>query len=113
MRFSTLSFALLPLLALAEDTTTLTSTATMTRTVTVSEVVASVTSTYGMNTTSTFAYATGASTSVIVGTTSSIAPAESATSTGSPENFMGAASSLNGMYAGGAGLFVMIAAALL
>lgn len=105
MRFSTLStFVLLPLLALAEDssTTTITSTQTLTKTITVSEVTASVYSTYALNST----------TSAFSPTASSGKPA-AATTTSLPANYMGAASSLNGMYAGSAGILVMIAAALL
>ncbi|KAH6665550.1 hypothetical protein B0J14DRAFT_233706 [Halenospora varia] len=116
MQLSTLALGLLlPLLAIAEDSTsstlTLTSTATMTKTITVSEVVASVTSTYKSHNSTTSAGPTAAGTGVKTTGTSSLVAA-SATST-LPSNFMGAAPSLNGMYAGGAGVLVMIAAALL
>jgi hypothetical protein len=102
------SLLLFPLLALAQSsgsTTTLTSTSTMTKTLTVSQVVASVTSTLSNNTTTS------------VGPTAvsaSVTPVTSTQPTSTiPANFMGAGSSLNGAYAGGAGLVVMIAAALL
>jgi hypothetical protein len=108
MRFSSLATALLlPLLAIAEttsSTTTITSTATLTKTITVSQVY-SVTSTYASNsTTATTTTATGAT----LLSASASAPTKSI-----PANYMGAASSLNGMYAGGASVLVMIAAALL
>jgi hypothetical protein len=103
MRFSSLATALLlPLLAIADSTTsttTITSTATLTKTITVSQVY-SVTSTYASNSTT----ATGAP----LLSSSASAPTKSI-----PANYMGAASSLNGMYAGGASVLVMIAAALL
>jgi len=107
MRISSLATALLlPLLAIADttsSTTTITSTATLTKTITVSQVY-SVTSTYANN--STAVAATG---------TTHLTTSPSATSTTKtlPANYMGAASSLNGMYAGGASVLVMIAAALL
>jgi len=117
MRFSTLSVAaLLPLLALADSsttslTTTITSTQTLTKTITVSQVVASVTSTYGLNSTATYA-PTGTG-STIIHPAATTAESSTATSTVKPANFMGAAPSLNAMYAGSAGLLAMIAAALL
>jgi hypothetical protein len=117
MRFSTLSAAaLLPLFALADYpttdslTTTITSTQTLTKTITVSEVVASVTSTYGMNSTSAVYAATGTGSVIVIPTASTSSPA---IPTVSPSNFLGAAPSLNAMYAGSAGLLAMIAAALL
>jgi hypothetical protein len=107
MRFSSLATALLlPLLAIAEttSTTTITSTATLTKTITVSQVY-SVTSTYASNsTTATTTTATGAT---------HLSASASAPTKSIPANYMGAASSLNGMYAGGASVLVMIAAALL
>ena len=106
MRFSSLATALLlPLLAIADttsSTTTITSTATLTKTITVSQVY-SVTSTYANNSTSTAA--TGAT---YLTTSPSATPTKTL-----PANYMGAASSLNGMYAGGASLVLMVAAALL
>jgi hypothetical protein len=106
MRIATLASALLlPLLAIADttsSTTTITSTATLTKTITVSQVYA-VTSTFAHNSTTTAAGATG-------GTVLSTSVSASKTL---PANYMGAASSLNGMYAGGASVLVMIAAALL
>ncbi|KAH8589658.1 hypothetical protein B0O99DRAFT_692225 [Bisporella sp. PMI_857] len=108
------SFAVLPLLALAQDssTTTLTSTATLTKTITVSEVVASVTSTIHANSSYTAIGTTSKYTSPVLSTA---APTSLiATSTPLPGNLgLGAASSLNSMYAGSVGLFVMVAAALL
>jgi len=118
MQLPTIStLLLLPLLAVAQSsgssTTTVTSTATMTRTITVSQVVASVTSTYPAHNSTTIAgptaVGTGASTTAEA---SGVTTSAKATST-IPANFMGAASSLNGMYAGSAGLVVMIAAAML
>ncbi|KAH8748938.1 hypothetical protein BGZ57DRAFT_935136 [Hyaloscypha finlandica] len=106
MRFSSLATALLlPLLAIAEttSTTTITSTATLTKTITVSRVY-SVTSTYASNSTT----ATTTTTGPTLLSASASAPTKSI-----PANYMGAASSLNGMYAGGASVLVMIAAALL
>jgi hypothetical protein len=107
MRVSSLATALLlPLLAIADttsSTTTITSTATLTKTITVSQVVA-VTSTYPNSTT--IAHATGATGGTVSSTSAS------ATKT-LPANYMGAASSLNGAYAGSAAMLVMIAAALL
>jgi hypothetical protein len=105
MRFSSLATALLlPLLAIAEttSTTTITSTATLTKTITVSQVY-SVTSTYASNST-TATTTTGAT---------HLSASASAPTKSIPANYMGAASSLNGMYAGGASVLVMIAAALL
>ena len=108
MRISSLATALLlPLLAIADttsSTTTITSTATLTKTITVSQVY-SVTSTYANNST-TVAASTG---------TTHLTTSPSATSTTKtlPANYMGAASSLNGMYAGSASVLIMIAAALL
>jgi hypothetical protein len=103
MRISSLATALLlPLLAIADttsSTTTITSTATLTKTITVQKVYA-VTSTYANSTTA--MTATGAT----------YLASASPTNT-HPANYMGAASSLNGMYAGGASVLVMIAAALL
>ena len=106
MRISSLATALLlPLLAIAEttSTTTITSTATLTKTITVSRVY-SVTSTYASNSTTATTTTTGAT----LLSASASAPTKSI-----PANYMGAASSLNGMYAGGASVLVMIAAALL
>lgn len=111
MRFTTLTYALLPLLAIAEDTTTLTSTATLTRTITVSEVVASVTATLANNSTSTFATATPVLTSMKANLAA--ASPSAATTKVIPDNYMGAASNLNSIYAGSASVLVMIAAALL
>jgi hypothetical protein len=105
MRFSSLVTALLlPLLAIADttSTTTITSTATLTKTITVSQVYA-VTSTYATNST-TSTTPTGAT---------YLSASASAPTKSIPANYMGAASSLNGMYAGGASVLVMIAAALL
>jgi len=106
MRIATLATALLlPLLAIADtssSTTTITSTATLTKTITVSQVYA-VTSTFALNSTTSAAGATGGTVVAASATPSNTIPA----------NFMGAASSLNGMYAGSASVMVMIAAALL
>lgn len=116
MRFSTLSAAaLLPLFALADYdtssmTTTITSTQTLTKTITVSQVVGYVTSTYGLNSTSSIYAPTGTGASIIIPTASTSSPA---IATVSPANFLGAAPSLNAMYAGSAGLLTMLAAALL
>lgn len=114
MRFSTLLSLALPLLVAAESsTTTYTSTQTQTKTITISEVVASVTSTYSVP----------HNTSSIVGTASyytsitSSAPTTTAASgpapTKLPADVAGSASSINAMYAGSAGMLVMLAAALL
>jgi hypothetical protein len=104
MRISSLATALLlPLLAIADttsSTTTITSTATLTKTITVSKVHA-ITSTYANYTTASTT-ATGATYLASASPTHTL-----------PSNYMGAASSLNGMYAGGASVLVMIAAALL
>jgi hypothetical protein len=105
MRISSLATALLlPLLVIADttaSTTTITSTATLTKTITVSKVHA-VTSTYGTNSTTAMTTATGATYLASASPTNTL-----------PSNYMGAASSLNGMYAGGASVLVMLAAALL
>ena len=84
----------------------------MTRTITVSQVVASVTSTYPAYNSTTVAGATAVGTGASTTEASGVSSTAKATST-IPSNFMGAASSLNGMYAGSAGLVVMVAAALL
>jgi len=109
------SLLLLPLLAIAEtsSTTTLTSTATLTKTVTVSQVVASVTSTYAAhNSTTAGPTAIGTGSSGNAGAPTQLSTSSTPSST-IPSNFMGAASSLNSMYAGSAGVMVMIAMALL
>lgn len=115
MQLPTIStLLLLPLLAVAQSsssTTTLTSTATLTRTITVSQVVASVTSTYPAYNSTTTAGPTAAGNGA--GTTSASSSSTAKASSTIPANFMGAASSLNSMYAGSAGIVVMIAAALL
>ncbi|KAH7381875.1 hypothetical protein BKA64DRAFT_713122 [Cadophora sp. MPI-SDFR-AT-0126] len=119
MRLSLLTTAVLPLLAAAQSTssstTTITSTATLTRTITVSEVVASVYSTYPTyNSTTSASGPTGASVSYTTGTGTGASPIVSATSTSTlPANFMGAASSLSGYWAGSAGLVVCAVAAML
>jgi hypothetical protein len=115
MRFTTLATALLlPLLAIADTTTalttTLTSTQTLTRTITVSEVVASVTSTVGLNSTSS-AGPTAAVTAVTTSSSSTVAAA-SATKT-IPSNYMGAAAKPNARFAASAGMVLMVAVALL
>jgi len=116
MRFSLVSAALVLAASVSADysvsdsTTTLTSTATLTRTITVSSVVASVTSTYpAHNATLPGPTAVGTASSY---TTASLSSSPTGAATPAPSHF-NAASSLNGMYAGGAGVLVMIAAAFL
>lgn len=91
--------------ASSQSTTTLTSTATMTKTITVSQVVASVTSTYGVQN-STMSYPTGTG-SAPVPSVSKTVPSPISVASG------GAATNLNGVYAGSAGMMVAIAAAFL
>jgi len=81
----------------------------MTKTITVSQVVASVTSTYAAHNSTTAGPTAGTGSQTVAPTVlSSTTPSSTI-----PANFMGAASSLNSMYAGGAGVLVMVAAALL
>jgi len=116
MQFTTIAAALLlPLLAVADSsTTTLTSTATMTKTVTLSQAVASVTATYpagnatlpGPTAVGTTSITTGAAGTGTGGSqTTGAAPSQT--------SHIGAASSLNSLYAGSAGMLVMVAAAFL
>lgn len=121
MRLSLLTTAILPFLAAAQystssSMTTVTSTATLTKTITVSEVVASVYSTYPTyNSTISASGPTVASASYTVATgTGGASPIVSATPTNTlPTNFMGDASSLNGYWAGSAGLVVCAVVAML
>ncbi|KAF7856824.1 hypothetical protein EAF04_009587 [Stromatinia cepivora] len=84
------------------STTTFTATSTHTRTITVSEVIASVTSTYSTYNTSAIA-PTGSVGNIIASTT---------TSPPLPTNFTGAAPTVQASY-GVMGLFIMVGAALL
>lgn len=110
---------LLPLLVVAQDvssTTTITSTATSTRTVTVSRLVSSVTSTLAAYNSTISVIPTPVGTSAPITAAVSITSSAKATASPTPtipSNYMGAASSLSAMYAGGAGLLVMFAASLL
>ena len=111
MRLTTFLPSLLLLgLAAADSTTTITSTATLTKTITVSQVVQSVTSTYASGN-STIAGPTAVNT----GSSSKLTASSASATKTLPANYMGAGNSLsgNGIYAGSAGVLVMIAAALL
>jgi hypothetical protein len=119
MKFTSITAALLlPLLAVATTTdapyptsgspvTTLTKTTHITLTKTLSKVVAAVTSTYGSNSTTTVGPTAVGTGSTTLSSPSGTGAAPSQTSA------IGAASSLNSMYAGSAGVVIMVAAAFL
>lgn len=116
MKFTTITAALLlPLLAVAtttagdaSPTTTLTKTTHVTLTKTLYRVVASVTSTYGHNTTT-----AAGPTAVGTGSTTTLSSPSGTGAAPSQTSAIGAASSLNSLYAGSAGIVVMVAAAFL
>lgn len=117
MRFATILSLALPLLVAADSsTTTYTSTQTQTKTITISEIVANVTSTYSIphNTSSTVG-TTSYYTSLPFTATSvpTITGGSGPSPTKLPADVAGAASSISAMYAGSAGMLIMIAAALL
>ncbi|KAG9247400.1 hypothetical protein BJ878DRAFT_477428 [Calycina marina] len=122
MRFSALASFALPLLAAAQSsTTTYTSTATQTKTITVSQIVASVTSTYsvpqnsssvGTSSVGTTSYYTSLPISV-TGASPTVTESTGATTTSLPVDVSSSASSVNSMFAGSAAVVLMLAATLL
>jgi hypothetical protein len=110
---SALSLSLLVAFVCAQadtSTTTFTSTATSTRTITVSEVVASVTSTYSSYNTSVIA---PTSVGTIVATGTGKLPGYTSASSAVPSNFANAAPAVQAGGIGAMGLFVMAAVAML
>jgi len=116
MRFSTVLALALPLLVAADSsTTTYTSTQTQTKTITISEVVANVTSTYSVphNTSMTVGTTSYYTSMPVTVTSAPTTTGKGASPTKLPADVAGAASSIKAMYAGSAGMLVMLAAALL